>query len=209
MPRLSTTFWYLARPTRRTTPSLRPPSRYSWTSRSISSPVHSWNAPSASCVPVPPPLPMPAEIPTESDALAETPAPPPPKPALAEAETSIPTEAEAPSESPGWPASPSPLFLSLTWKRKVRRSWSATASALHRERAVAAADQAQHDELDRLGRRHADLDDQLAQVEHALRVELGVAADEERLLLGGAREGAGAVELAQVDGQEAADLGPE
>src|SRR5712691_4248066 len=53
MPRLSTSCWYLARPTRLMTPSLRPPSRWSWTSISMSRPDTSWNAPSTSLASLP------------------------------------------------------------------------------------------------------------------------------------------------------------
>ena len=49
MPRLSTSGDSFTRPTRRTTPSLRPPSRYSLTSASSSSPEHSAKPPSPSC----------------------------------------------------------------------------------------------------------------------------------------------------------------
>src|SRR5574341_1251056 len=51
MPRLSTMFWYLARPTRRITPSLRPPSWYSCTSISTSRPLTSWKPPSPNASP--------------------------------------------------------------------------------------------------------------------------------------------------------------
>src|SRR3954452_1848038 len=124
MPRLRTMFWYFARPTRRITPSLRPPSRYSCTSISTSSPVHSWKAPLPSAEPV-----------------------------------------------GSWlgggfgtvPDSPAALFSSLTWKRNVRSSVSAT-TARHGQRSLAVAREAKHEELERLRRRDADVDDELAGV---------------------------------------------
>src|SRR3954466_9377975 len=93
---------------------------------------------------------------------------------------------------------PAALRVSETLKRNVRtRNGSGTGHLLHSDAAVAVAGHAQHEELQRLGRRDPDLDQQPALLQRRSWVEVVAAADEERLLLGGAREGAALEQQAQ------------
>src|SRR6185369_9242494 len=169
MPRFKTSGTYFARPTRWMTPSLRPPSRYSWTSIETSSPEQSWKAPSAS------------GSPPGADPLFPF--------------------------VPSAPASASALRRSCTRKRNVRNRWSAIASALHRQRAVRLAEQTEDEEFERLGRRDADQHHQLAAVGESRRIDVRVAAHEERLLLAGAAEGAGPEQAAEEDAELVAQIG--
>src|SRR4051812_19904064 len=111
-------------------------------------------------------------------------------------------DAAAPKPPPPWA-----LLRSLTWKRNARSSVESATSALHPDGAVAVAGDAQHDELERFGRRDTDLGNELTGIEHALRVELVVAAHEDRLPLGGAAERVYLVEPAQIALEQVAHVG--
>jgi hypothetical protein len=112
-------------------------------------------------------MPAVALAPIDADAVSDAPTPIEAE-ALAPADTDIPADSEAlaptdrPADTPAEAPPPAPLALlrSFTLKRKVFSSSLATASVLHPQRAVAPAGQGQHDELQRLGGRHADVSQQ-------------------------------------------------
>src|SRR6266498_3040593 len=96
-------------------------------------------------------------------------------------------------------AAPPALLRSFTWKRKDLRSEpSAMALALHPDGPVAGSLDPEHDELERLRGRHADLAEELPGIHDAPRVQVVVAAHEEGLRLVRAGEGVGAPQLAEV-----------
>src|ERR1700674_5581226 len=107
----------------------------------------------------------------------------------------------------GLPATAAGARNRLTWKLYVRARNTLGTAALHAERSIAIAIDAEDNELEWLCGSHPDLDDELTLVGHPRGIQGVVGADEECLRLVVTLEGAGGIKAPQEAVQHHLDVG--